>query len=518
MKRRYFLPLAAGLVLGVTLLPAPVWSWVRWGIFLGYSPLWLAWLGEARGRTIFWQGWIAQFVISLISCNWLAHTMREFGFVPWPAALAILILFGAVANLHIPLAGLIWHRHLRGTSVGTNCLSVAAVTAFAEQLIPQLFPWNLGYPWLREGWPGFQLAEAVGFVGLSSVTILLNGLLLFAWQKRHDRLRRWWALAAFGAVLVALNMGGAWLGQASPRPDRTLRVLLVQADIGNKRKHEAERGGKFLAAIVEEYLELSRSGLRDGGARPDVVVWPETAFPDVMLDPGLREERTKALREFVVRENVRLITGGYTVRPSDLTIANAAFFLGPPGRWIAPPYEKVVLLPFGEYIPGASFVPALKKLLPHVRDFGAGKSPTVVDMGNGLRLGLQICYEGVFGWFTRELVQNGATVLLNLTNDSWYGYWQQPYQHLYVTMARAVESRRPLIRATNTGISGVALADGSFLELSRVGEKRAITYEVPYASSPREPLYAGWGRWFMPSLLVALTVFALISDRRRTSA
>ena len=135
-------------------------------------------------------------------------------------------------------------------------------------------------------------------------------------------------------------------------------------------------------------------------------------------------------------------------------------------------------------------------------------------------MGGQICYESLFPGFSRSLAALGAQFIVNVTNDSWYGSWQEPYQHLYMTLARGVEFRRPVLRVTNTGVSSVVLASGDILEQSPIHQPWAGLYEVPYLTTPPATFYQNWF-WLVPSLLwsslFALLGFGLISTRKQSN-
>jgi apolipoprotein N-acyltransferase len=287
---------------------------------------------------------------------------------------------------------------------------------------------------------------------------------------------------------------------------------VVQANIGNDQKLAAEQGNAR-DAVVENFRRVTAEGLR-GPQKPDFVVWPETAFPEILDDPAMRAGYAAELREIVTGFGTKLITGGYSVDHASRKVANAFLVLDSSGRWLVPPYHKTLLLAFGEYLPGGDFFPALYDALPQVGNFARGPGPTVVNAA-GVRLGAQICYEGLFDWFSRRLANDGAQVIVNLTNDSWYGAWQQPYQHLYMTLARAVEVRRPLVRSTNTGISAAILATGEVLETSPTYEDWHGLYEIPYATRPPTTIFMTWGYWLIPSLL-GLALLVLPRTRRRT--
>jgi apolipoprotein N-acyltransferase len=205
------------------------------------------------------------------------------------------------------------------------------------------------------------------------------------------------------------------------------------------------------------------------------------------------------LRRVVEGLDAKLITGGYSGLNGKFT--NSFFVLNEKGEWLTPPYHKTILLAFGEYLPGADLIPGLRGLMPQIEEFGRGPGPTVLDTGEA-KFGAQICYEALFDRFTRRLANQGAQVLVNLTNDSFFQAWgQQPYQHLYMSMARAIEVRRPMIRATDTGISGAILASGDVLELSPTNESWWHFYEIPYRTDAPTTLFVTWGFWLAPVFL-----------------
>jgi apolipoprotein N-acyltransferase len=143
----------------------------------------------------------------------------------------------------------------------------------------------------------------------------------------------------------------------------------------------------------------------------------------------------------------------------------------------------------GEYIPGEDRFPWLKNMLPMVSHFGRGPGPTVLLKLKDYAMGPQICYESLFPEFSKGLADIGAQFIVNVTNDSWYGDWQEPYQHLYMTLARGVEFRRPVLRVTNTGVSTVSLANGDVLEQSPIDASWAGVYQIPYQTQPQTTFY-----------------------------
>jgi apolipoprotein N-acyltransferase len=506
----YLLPVFSGILAGTSYIPFP-----PWGLFFCFVPLWLFWLRETSWKKILLGGWIAQFVLTLIGFHWVAHTAHEFGHLPWAVSVLILLLFCSLAHLYVPFAGLAWVLcRSRGNLPRWACLGLLpAITALFEYAWPMIFPWNFGYAWLWGRLPAFQLAEYVGFAGLSAVTLFLNLAFLSAWENRKSM----YGLCILGAALACftgLNALGWLRGENLPPPDAQTQVLIVQGNIGNLAKERAERGEGFREEILGRYFALTAQGLATSEKdRPDFAVWPESAFPDTIYPRRMEEGNTLVLREFLRRHSLALVTGarGYDEAAGRRT--NAFFVFDENGEATGPPYDKTMLLAFGEYVPGAARFPALKRWLPFTADFARGKGPKEKTL-HGLVLGPQICYEGLFPGFSRALATQGAQLFVNVTNDSWFGTWAEPYQHLYMTLARGIEFRRPVIRSTNTGISTVMLSDGTILDRSPLHREWFQNYEVPYRKVPPTTFYQAYGYRLLPVVMILTTGILLAMGRR----
>ncbi|MGZ9148393.1 MAG: nitrilase-related carbon-nitrogen hydrolase, partial [Candidatus Deferrimicrobiaceae bacterium] len=146
-------------------------------------------------------------------------------------------------------------------------------------------------------------------------------------------------------------------------------------------------------------------------------------------------------------------------------------------------------------------------------DFARGKGPQGKTL-HGLVLGPQICYEGLFPGFSRSLADQGAQIFVNVTNDSWFGTWAEPRQHLFMTLARGIEFRRPVIRSTNTGITTAMLADGTILDRSPLHREWFHAYDVPYRKDPPPTFYQLYGYQLVPPILI-LVIGTLLAMGRR---
>jgi apolipoprotein N-acyltransferase len=313
---------------------------------------------------------------------------------------------------------------------------------------------------------------------------------------------------------VLLNLGGLALGQRVPPPDASVSALLVQGNIGNAEKMAAELGNAYQGEILKRYVALTDRAAAASQAPIDFAIWPETAFPALLGEDFKPNEFHAILSEYLRDHQLALITGAYSFDRASRMMTNSLFALDRNGGIVPPHYSKSILLAFGEYIPGESLFPWIRDWLPPTGQFARGDGPTTLLQFNGYRMGPQICYESLFPRFTRALADLGAQFIVNATNDSWYGSWQEPYQHMVMTLARGVEFRRPVLRATNTGISTVSLASGEILEQSPIHEAWAGVYHVPYLKNPPATFYQQWFN-LVPALLWGSLVVLLGLGARR---
>ncbi|RIZ68335.1 MAG: apolipoprotein N-acyltransferase [Methylococcales bacterium] len=512
-KPVWLLPVLSGIFIGTSYIPFPPWA----SLFC-FVPLWIFWKRQTRLKTVLLGGLLTSFVFTLIGFNWVTYLLHEFAHLDWGFAVVGMIIYALIAHLYVPLAGLIWFliqrkfkapKHL---SLGLLVL----ITIICERYSLTLFDWNFGYSWYGANLPVYQWAEFIGFNGLSAATLLCNLPLYLAWEQRKQ-LRGKIILVVVAVGFVLLNIGGLALRARIPKPDALVTALLVQASTENSEKMAAELGKGYSQEILNRYTSLTDRALKEyNGTHIDFAVWPETAFP-ALLGPQFTQNRLpKALTYFLQERQLPLITGAYSVEENSQLITNSLFVLNNDGQLISPHYSKSILLAFGEYIPGEQFFPQIRDWLPATGHFARGAGPTQLLEWNGFKMGAQICYESLFPAFSRSLAQLGAEFIVNVTNDSWYGTWQEPYQHFYMTLARGIEFRRPVLRVTNTGISTVALASGEILERSPVHEPWTGVYQIPYLKNPPITFYQTWFGLIPGLLWTSLLVMLGLVIRRRS--
>lgn len=503
----------SGILVGTSYIPFPPWA-----LIFCYTPLWIYTIEESSSvKKSFWAGWVTQFVLTLIGFHWIAYTAHEFGQMPWTASYLALLLFCALMHLYIPVAtaAATWLRLRFSLSGGQTLITLALLHALLERVWPVIFEWHLGYGLIWSKIPIYHLADLIGFHGLSTGILLFNAWMGYIWLKQSFIKKALIHLTTLALVFALLVGAGYWHGQRWNHFDSEVRATVIQANIGNLEKIYAEQGKAYQEVITRKFLDLSFEAMQKF-PQTDILIWPETAFPDYLDQHLLDRKHAQILIAGLQSLGRPLITGAYSKDPKtdekvDTSTYNALFLVDTAGNNIDKPYRKTELLAFGEYLPLSEQFPFLLKLLPFVSNFGRGQGPEVMKWtfnNEPLLWGGQICYEGLYPAFSRGLVQKGAHILVNVTNDSWFGRTSEPQQHLYMTLARAIEVRRPLLRSTNTGISTAILANGDILQKSPLHQEWSGQFVIKYLKNAPTTFYVRWGHkdWIVLLLILGAVI------------
>lgn len=451
-RGRFAVPLAvlSGLCLAAS-LPSLEIAPLAW---IGLVPLLIAIHGRSL-RAAFGLGWVTGTVFFLATCYWIVHTIGHYTAVPVPLAAGILLLMSSVLGCyHGAFAlGLRWFENRRLPAVWL----APALWVTLEWLRGWFF---IGFPWAALGYSQYrfhalvQMAEVTGVYGVSAVLVLFNVVVGAVLLAHGSGARRNLPALATLTLLVVLLVGlGSWrVATLAALPAAgTMRVGLTQGNVEQDRKWDPA----FQSETMERYRQLT---LAAGRENPGLIVWPETAVPFFFQEPGPQRDELLALAR-QVRTPILFGSPAFRQLPGGrLEQLNRAYLVLPDGRE-AGVYDKMELVPFGEYVPFQSVFFFVSRMVTAVGNIGPGLVPTVFELPGG-RFGTLICYEGVFPALTRRFVAGGANFLVNVTNDAWFGKTSAPYQHLAQDTFRAIENRVPLVRAANTGISAVVDPDG----------------------------------------------------------
>ena len=483
---------AAGALWGTTLgtEPRPLLAWVA------LAPLLLL-LGGRRPALI---GFLHGLAAWLVTIPWIAPTLVTYGGISRGLSVLLVVVLaaylGAFHALFAALAAGPWRRRGAWALTGPPALWVALEWLRAHLLGG--FPWTpAAYAWTDQ--PGALRAAAwIGAYGVSFLLVLANAGVASA-------LRRRWLAAGAGLLvpLAVLAAGGRWgAGDASAAAGPPLEVRLVQPNIPNlPNLPDQAADWETIFANYRGLLALSREACAEGA----LVVWPESAsWPYAYHgDAGLRADLAA------------LAAGGCGVlfnsaHPEGGDWYNSAFLLTPGGDLAR--YDKRHLVPFGEYVPLGETFEFIGTLARAAGSFSAAERVQLLPW-RGEELGAAICFEIVFPEEVADLVQAGATVLVTVTNDAWYGDTAAPWQHFRAARWRAAESRRPVLRAAITGVSGLIAADGSVRGQLGVNRRGVIAGRVtprrdlsPYSRAP-------WAAPLASTLLAACAVAAAARGR-----
>jgi apolipoprotein N-acyltransferase len=483
----------AGLLLAAAFPPL---SWGACGFF-ALIPLLL--VAEHRP---FACGFVAGLGFFAPLLYWLNIVMTTYGglapffsVVAWMMLCAFLALyFGAALWL-----AFLFQRRLRIALI----FSLPLVWVAAEYLRGHLFS---GFPWGLTGYAAIdmsnlcQAADLLGVYGLSWLFVLVNcaGFLLI---RQPGRRSTWLVLAGTGLILAASWLYGAQL--RPPAPAETLQVGLIQGNIEQQHKWDPA----FRQRTLDSYRRLSFAAVEQGA---ELLIWPEAATPFYLQDPGPYSAQVFEL----VKQSARpLLLGApaYTAgEDGSYRYHNSAYLLAASGRSIGRS-DKIHLVPFGEYVPLAKLLFFVNKLVTGVGDYTPGQvNPLSL---NGHQLGVLICYEAIFPELARRYVVEGTDLLINITNDAWFGRSSAPRQLLDMTRMRAIENRIWIARAANTGISALITPDGQALHATAIFTPAQVVGQVGLGAA--STLYVRYGDRFAQACVLLTALGALGAWRRR---
>jgi len=384
------------------------------------------------------------------------------------------------------------------------------------------FPWlllgNAWRPWLTLA----QVAELTGVYGLSALIVLLNvavteGVVAAVYRGA-------WRPAARHVIGVAVLVGVAWcfgavrLAQLSSQPpQRSWRIAAIQANIPSLVKHDTTKDDE----ILRRHVILTMRAVR--ACRPDAVIWPETAIPGYLAE---RRLSFVVITNLMAAIRIPLLTGLPSYRdefqPYFRRYFNCAGVIEPNGE-LGPTYAKKHLVMFGEYVPFERYLPFLSLVTPIEGSYTPGTHTTILVVSNGhaaTLVGPLICFEDAFGYLARAMARAGAQVLVNFTNDGWFRNSPEAYQHASLAGFRAIETRRPLVRVTNAGVTIVVDRCGrETAVLERDGRRTGVSgylFDVVGIHPPITTVYMRCGNWLLLAAILGLLI-AIVTAAHRVS-
>lgn len=471
-------------------------------------------LRDATPRQGLILGLAAGFVHYITLLYWLVYTMHIYGYLPlWlsviifiPLVLYLASYIGIFAWGVVVLGGAPW-----AALVVMTCGWVAL--EYFRGFMFTGFPWGLlGYTQARNLFV-VQAADMFGVYGVSFVLAFASGVIAFAWM--HVRGLKWRGRtlgrqAAFVPVFLLVLVLCLVFAYGKMRIDEmdklianaeTINAAVIQGNIDQAEKWDMV----FRESIISTYLRLS--GQAAGSMPLDLVVWPETSAPFYF---NYDEDLTGMVMSGIRNMGPYFIIGSPTVEfsgPDDFYY-NSAYLISPDGE-ASGRVDKVHLVPFGEYVPFRKWLPFINPLVEQVGEFKTGNMGDTLAWSAG-HIGVLICYEVIFPELAASMVKNQAGLLVNITNDAWFGNTGAPWQHFDMAVFRAVENRRALLRSANTGVSGWIDPAGRIRVASGLFVETALTASVPVVQD-YQTFYTRHGDIFVLCCFIAMAGVAMVS-------
>ncbi len=418
-------------------------------------------------RAVFGYSMLQGFVFYVLTLYWAVIPLHTFADAPLWMAVGPMLLLSAVEALFLAAtmaAAAFVTRRLRFPIVLTLPIAWAGVE-WLRSFFPIGFPWNfIGYAAYRN-LGLIQFAEFTGVYGISALIVFFNAVIytVVAAPPSANRLKVRSLSALTALMIAAMAFSGLRINSLDHESyDGELKVAMVQGNIPQSIKWDPN----FRPSSFKVYVDQTLRAAKD---HPDLIVWPEAAaafyfqpedvYPLAALSSD--SEYRGLLLNLARAAHTPILFGSPALRfgPHEIDSFNRAYLVSADGR-IVDYYDKIDLAPFAEYVPARKlFGFFVHKVVVGLGEFVPGERQTLFDV-KGAKLAVLICYEGIFPELSRTAVDHGADVLLNITNDAWYGNSSAPYQLLAMSALRSVETHTPMVRVANTGISAVIMPDG----------------------------------------------------------
>ncbi|MGB9892212.1 apolipoprotein N-acyltransferase [Thermodesulfovibrio yellowstonii] len=453
-------------------------------------------------KTIFKGGLIFGFLYFLGNVYWIYHSLYYYGSVPLILSYFIVALLALYLALYPAFFALIYKNLFK------NMLPTSFYAPFIwvslEVLRNYLFT---GFPWAIIGYTQYkfliiaQLADITGIYGISYLVILFNcfifDLLIFKKNKiRYPLLS--YIPTVISIILVflvfLLTIGYGIKRFYEPINGKIFRVAVIQGSIPQNEKWDFNK----INEILNIYKNLTHQAKT---YNPQLVVWPETAVPFIFEK---NKYFSSELVNFVKEQNIYLLFGSIMERQQD-KYTNSAVLIDPNGI-MAYYYDKIHLVPFGEYVPLRKILFFIDKLTVGIGDYQAGNGYNIATtpFGNFATL---ICYESIFPGQVRKFYQKGGSFIVNITNDGWFGTTSGPYQHFSMAVFRAIENRKPLIRAANSGISGFIDSKGRIISKTKLFERVYLVEDIH--ENDKVSFYTRYGDIFAYVCIIFSLIFII---------
>jgi apolipoprotein N-acyltransferase len=542
----------SGLMLTASFSPINL-DWMAW---ISLLPLLISIEGKSRSDA-FKIGLIAGIFHYLTLIYWIVTVISRYGNISLGLSLSALLLLSFYLSLYMAFFALLVVNVKKSSlySFWGACIWVAL--EYARSHIMTGFPWCLlGYSQFSR-LPLIQISDITGVYGLSFVIVWVNFVIynlvfltikktistyttvhkpqatIFDHKKHNGQQKtdspssrrsrfsetavlsefrksgRWWAESGYAARIIAIEIiltslvigfilfyGNNKLKENTKNNGKDLRVVIVQGNIDQSIKWDLD----FQEKTVSIYRKLS---IESADFEPQLIIWPETALPYYFQDTSQLSKEVFEVAK-ITNSNILFGSPGYVKHKDTMVYYNRAYIIS--ANKVFDYYDKVHLVPFGEYVPLKKYIPFVHRVVPAAGDFSGGREVKPLHSPD-LTIGSLICFEAIFPDISRKLAIKGAELLVNLTNDAWFGRTSAPYQHLSMAVFRCVENGLPMVRAANTGISAFILANGKIVNKSELFVRGTLQREIQLKQ--KKTFYSQLGDIFA-ILIIIITISKLL--------
>lgn len=488
--------------------------------FPNFNLEFLAWFAllplfySLEGKDLFYSfilGFITGFASFLGIIYWVIIAVHTYGNVPLILSSLILLLLVIYLGLFTGAFAFLYRLVQIRSGLQTTLLAPILWVAleYLRSFLLTGFPWaNLGYSQYLN-LPLIQIADITGVYGLSFAILLINATLfevLHQWQKKSFLIQE---VGIAVLALLSLLIYGYGKMQSVDRQmiqNPPLKIALVQGNIDQSIKWDES----FQKETMKIYERLS---FKVAEGKPDLIIWPETATPFFF-------QEAKAYQPLVLdipkKTDAFLLFGtpSYKIEKGKVNHYNSAYLVSPSGELVGK-YDKIHLVPFGEYVPLSNLLFFIGSLGEGIGNFKPGNQIFNFSLPQG-KFGVLICFEIIFPDLCRRFVKNGADFLVTITNDAWFGKTSAPYQHFSIATFRAVENRVFIARAANTGITGFIDPKGRIVKQGGIFTEEAMNGTIRLSKNKSfYTLYGDVFAWICSGFSILLLGHALLQNRRK---
>jgi apolipoprotein N-acyltransferase len=488
------------LILSAALLAAPFLEPLFFPLaWIAFVPLFWT-IGHAKSlREAVFYGWAMGFVAHLIGFHWLVYTISAFGEFPYAVSMVVFICYAALQAIQMAIFGLL----LRIAGFGPLQIFPAVFWIALEFLFPLLFPWHVADSQVLFS-RFIQSADLVGPYGASFIILWVNGAVYKAAFATNEKPSAKWLPIAYSGLSMIISVFYGFQRLESVTDEmagaRKLSVAAVQGNVDIDLKWNPLRAKSNLDKHIKLTNQLDAASL---------VIWPESAIEE-WIPEGLKQLPMDYMPAFKSERSFFIFGAkSFQGKPGlpGFKAFNTAFFTDAQGKMLSR-YHKQVLLAFGEYLPFSRILAQLP-MMPFADSFTPGPGPVVFHLPRGVRIAPLVCYEDLMPDLSRKFVsETRANLLVNLTNDAWYGKSVGPWQHLRLAQSRAIETRRTLLRVTNTGVTSLIDARGELVKSLPMFSEAVMPIDVDILTG--ETYYVRFGDWFawgMTAISIGLLLF-----------